>query len=904
MTRTSQQHPNPLVAIAALAGAVIGIPALLIAAIGWPLPHAVPATGDVARAVRDGYLPDDFIINALAVAMWAVWATFTVCIVLEAVATWRGRPARRLPLAGLLQPAAARLVGAVTVLAILGGSRVTPMPPLSAQPEVPADIVLIASRDTAPLAATPALLVDAPAAPPSPTYIVRPRDDLWSIAERHLGDGYRWKEVFALNRDRPLPPAGEFLRDPNLIRPGWHLELPVDAVGLTPEQPAPPPPPAEHAGPAEQTTDPVDAPEAPGVEQGQGHSATVVEGRDDPSGTDVGDLAPALAVGLGAMVAGGVLWRIDRDRRTRRRLRRPGDPIRRPPTALEPHEHHLRSIGAQEAVGWVDSVNRHLRSVLAAMAGEERPAVVAVRVGDRGVEVLLDRAASAPATFVGEDEGRTWRLDPDVSLEVLAELGAGQPPACPALVTIGGTAEGPVLVDLEHLGQLTVRGDPHKTEQFLRGLTIELATAPWAEDVRVSAIGAGGVQVPGVAVSDDAEGMAASIAGAGKHARDLLGEMSVRVARLAADGDPWSLTVAVAWRPEDTGLLQASAQPGGPALVVGHGDHGAHCLTVGADGQAHLDPIGLTVHAAGIDDKTLDCAAAMLFGDGTVIDLRDAGAEEPDRSSSLGNQTTAAAELSDGPQVRVRVLGAVEVSGWHTDPDRPKAIELVTFLACHRQPVHEDRIRTALWAGEVTSATFKSAISRARRWLGADSRGEDHIPTTDDGRYHVGPGVACDWHQFERLVRQSAATDDDDRSVEHLRSALELVRGAPFDDVLPRTYTWAWSEQLVSAIEVAVCDAAMHLGEIALGRDDAATAAWAATKGLLVCPGHEGLYQVRMRAASAADDLDGLDQAYREAERAARADDPLDDVQPQTRQLYDQLRARRPAGTSSATPPG
>jgi len=50
------------------------------------------------------------------------------------------------------------------------------------------------------------------------TYIVRTGDTLSAIAQRILGNGNRWPEIQALNRDR--------VKDPNLILPGWELKLP------------------------------------------------------------------------------------------------------------------------------------------------------------------------------------------------------------------------------------------------------------------------------------------------------------------------------------------------------------------------------------------------------------------------------------------------------------------------------------------------------------------------------------------------------------------------------------------------------------------------------------------------------------------------------------------------------
>lgn len=49
-------------------------------------------------------------------------------------------------------------------------------------------------------------------------YIVRSGDCLWSIAERLLGDGMRWKELYERNKDV----IGDY---PSIILPGWKLDV-------------------------------------------------------------------------------------------------------------------------------------------------------------------------------------------------------------------------------------------------------------------------------------------------------------------------------------------------------------------------------------------------------------------------------------------------------------------------------------------------------------------------------------------------------------------------------------------------------------------------------------------------------------------------------------------------------
>jgi len=136
---------------------------------------------------------------------------------------------------------------------------------------------------------------------------------------------------------------------------------------------------------------------------------------------------------------------------------------------------------------------------------------------------------------------------------------------------------------------------------------------------------------------------------------------------------------------------------------------------------------------------------------------------------------------------------------------------------------------------------------------------------------------------------------------ELLHRALELVTGAPFEGVPPRTYNWAYDHQIVSAIEVAVVDAAHRLAELATEEGDVAEALWATRQGHLATPDHEGLYRDAMRAHARDGDVDGINQAYREAQRAAQSLDPLDEVQPETATLYrDLLRDQEVAARASS----
>lgn len=88
----------------------------------------------------------------------------------------------------------------------------------------------------------------APAPKPAPqparpaTYTVQPGDSLWAIAQKTLGNGNRWPEIYALNQ-------GVIGSNPNLIRTGEVLTLPGGASA--PPAPAPTPGPSAPGGSGE-----------------------------------------------------------------------------------------------------------------------------------------------------------------------------------------------------------------------------------------------------------------------------------------------------------------------------------------------------------------------------------------------------------------------------------------------------------------------------------------------------------------------------------------------------------------------------------------------------------------------------------------------------------------------------
>ncbi|MBC6451358.1 BTAD domain-containing putative transcriptional regulator [Actinokineospora xionganensis] len=206
-----------LVAAACLATIVLGVPAALITYGTNPLSSDLPNWTDIRTTLLR---PDDgtLLLAVLQITVWLLWAIFTGFVVAEAVSQLRGRTLPRVPGLALLQQPAAALVTAAAVLVAIN----TATTPLHAA----ATIVATAPDDPEAVPRTVAepAIQEAKPATELPRYTVRRYDSLWRIAERHLGDGLRWREIHTLNADR--------LPNPDRIEPGMILLLPADATGL------------------------------------------------------------------------------------------------------------------------------------------------------------------------------------------------------------------------------------------------------------------------------------------------------------------------------------------------------------------------------------------------------------------------------------------------------------------------------------------------------------------------------------------------------------------------------------------------------------------------------------------------------------------------------------------------
>lgn len=219
-------------AFVVLAGIVVGLPALLLALGGVPVPRAVPSLDQV----RDALLtPDDGTLALAGAKMlgWAVWAALAVSILVEAVATLRGVRAPSLPALALPQSGVRPLVVAALALFIaapagVGGTSTTAMAhPHSAPVAAAAEPATVNHAETSPIARADTATTDAAAEQErgqGRLYEVRPGDTLWSIAEQHLGSGRAYPRIVELN-------PGQLHGYADWVTPGMRLHLPTEGAG-------------------------------------------------------------------------------------------------------------------------------------------------------------------------------------------------------------------------------------------------------------------------------------------------------------------------------------------------------------------------------------------------------------------------------------------------------------------------------------------------------------------------------------------------------------------------------------------------------------------------------------------------------------------------------------------------
>lgn len=171
-----------------------------------------------------------------------------------------------------------------------------------------------------------------------------------------------------------------------------------------------------------------------------------------------------------------LLWQLARRRRQSRRAAGVPDAI----------EQSLLQSAGSESLELIEAAMRHLYAVT---VGQQRPRpnVLAVRSGTYGFEVLLDRPVPTPPGWRSASGGFVLELPQGVTARDLGAIGHG-PSLCPALVPVGNTFEGPLLLNIEQLGCLAVSGPSAPAASLLHAIVGTLGSSPMAAHLRITAV--------------------------------------------------------------------------------------------------------------------------------------------------------------------------------------------------------------------------------------------------------------------------------------------------------------------------------------------------------------------------------------------------------------------------------
>jgi DNA-binding SARP family transcriptional activator len=911
-------HPRMRRAAAAvgLLVSLVGLPLLLQAAAGPPTLTGLPGWGWVVGGLRDQYLPVDPLLVALGLLAWALWAYALLAAGLRLVAIVAARRGL-VGSAGLLAftnlvtlPALRSLVDAAVGVSLLASA-----PHAVAAPTLAGPPAVVRTLDTTPgwgraptvlgvvhadpagggelapaadqgqeVAAAMPADVD-PGCPPMTAgrvYVVQEGDSLWRIAERQLGDGHRWREIFSRNQGRRMP-DGRVLRDGGLILPGWQLLLP-------PPDPTSPPPTTPHRAPAgpgpaagrpEPPLPPPPAPQAtPPPPPAPASTTDQADDQHDerrdtvelPSGSMVGI---TLAVGIAAALAVAGL--------RRRRRRRPLWPSTPPSRAVRPMGDTARLLAFAAA--------RATHLAHSDPAGREAPEPAPT---PRVPASPRDPRDPTPARVtVAEQQGREVGVD-------LAGFGA--------IGITGPSADG---LARACLVGLLAAGDPTAVEVLLVGDRL-IPTAGGFPGLRRAAGLAGALNV-----------LEAELV---HRARLLEGEDTQDFAthRRQHPDDPLPALVLVAdgVSLEQAGRLAAILAQG-PRLGVGALLPGA---VVDGGAQLVLDDAE-RVQAASpwqLGDQQLVGARACALTQAEAAELLGVLArsrtdddedlpapDQPDQAVPADLPAVAApavapnmagdalAEEPAGPPaeygstqalVTVRLLGPMQIStesGELRAGLRASARELLAYYLVHPDGASLEQAVEAMWPDTELGRErerFWTALGNLRSTLRkATGNAQLKAIQRDGARYRVDPAVfAVDLWRFQQALATTRQAQLDPAIAAALAAAGEAYGGVLLDGA-----PYAWVEVPREDLRRRAVDALARLAELRQAGGDLESALTALEQAVAADPVAEELYRRVMRLEAALGRPDAVKRTYRLLAR--RLADLDVDPDPETEQLVAEL---------------
>lgn len=825
-----------------LVGVLVGAPIALRLFVGSRM---IP-TFEGSDGLSGSYVPFDAVLGVLGLLSWALWAYLTLAVLLHSLAIVTASldaPGHRALVAAstILTP---RVVRALVELAI-GSALVTSSVSVHASSALHA---VSHSSFNVGSARPGELLFDAAGLrePKQKTHRVQPGDSLWRIAERELGSGFRWREIYRLNEGTRFS-DGRSLTDPHLIYPGWVLELPK--AGEAPAH-------AEHQDGHEQRTiegqaEPNGSSPAPpsegrtaASESPTPHTQSVSDSGQDgdqqtepsPSPDSTVELPSGLLVA--ASFASGLLTAHLLGRLHRRRSRRLTGIGSVEPSAAPDLIRDLRRAGASEMAGPIEVALDAVIDAWLERAGSWPHIVGATESGKHASFVLADVDGELPPSSGGtlSPRIRFARTDRFVLVDVDGpfppRLRRSRTPLERCLLVPLGRAPGGAVVHLSMtgLGRVAVTGA--NASDLIAQLVLAAATQAGPEDLRLVVMGEN-EQTTSLGRLPQAQ-TGCGWEGAAPVTREVELELMRRArlflqegvddirAHLAEHSDeqlPALVVVCDEPPAAQAGVIEALGEQavdlGAAVLTSGSTQRSARlAVRVGASIELETDLPLPTV----LEPLALDVSARQE----AIEVIRDAYPIEPEE----GHGRSIEAVESDTPPVPVRVatparpvakgegrfsppheppvpapqvmaircLGPFEISrgdapmrtGW-----KSKGRELLAYLVANPSGAPKERIIDELWP-EVDPKTAAARFDRYATLVRSLARGTEdsqmYVERVGESSYRLEQGAWwVDAWEFGSLVADAEHCDNADQAMDGFRDALALYRGEFCDDAY---YPW------------------------------------------------------------------------------------------------------------------
>ncbi|MGY1500234.1 BTAD domain-containing putative transcriptional regulator [Streptomyces sp. QTS52] len=833
-------------AFVALAGLLVGVPYALAVFVGWPFPDGSPSLD---------WLQEEITVNTftgvLGVIVWIAWAQFTACVLVEVKAALSGvgMPGR-VPGAGPSQLLARQLVAALLLVGataasltpglsqlghsmegnqqgIVASAQATPGGSLTGmfaqQQEQAASTAAALGRQAADAASHAEVGGPSVKAGDTKYYRIQPpegrhHDSLWEIAQRHLGDGRRYGEIYQLNKDR-VQPDGSRLSEASLIRPGWIMEMPGDARGgdlvempstgtstaapgtdtsapaagstVTPQvaqqinQYAQTGDHAERAGGGQQggtasldtnttrisLTDrraATGARSTPAVQQEQPAATETATSAESGAGVSFG--LPEALVGA-PLLAAGLLGALGRRRRQalwqsalgavggRRGMEPPT------PTGAAADAQDALLIGADpEGVRLLD---RSLRGLAAALAGESRPlpTVYAAWLSNGDLHLQLAQPAGKPPAPWQLGQDQTFWLLSRTDAERYEDVDTAAP--YPGLVSLGTMDDSRLLLNLESVpGIVSLSGSESDRAAVFASVAAELATNGWSDRMTITLVGFG-QDLTALAPNrlrhlDDIEALVETMEAETRQRRGALGAAghdSVLTGRTGpAQHTRWAphLVLLAAEPSADDAVKLAELAADAGRLGIGY--------LVGTDsgdlpGAAwELEITGEGKLLAPLLGLELDAQLLPVAQQRAIVELF-VGADPEHDPDGPATTPPFLVDISEQgrPAVYARLVGPYEIIGLDTpDGERsPLQHEALALLLLHREGVHPRVLASALWPRGVTEDVREALLERLRVWLGTDPDGTPRLATDAGGRLTLAKSVVSDLDVLRSLYHEA-----------------------------------------------------------------------------------------------------------------------------------------------------